>query len=162
MVGVGYCTKQNDKEIGDSNVKTNYIYNMLMPGQEYKKNEEIGLCGCGYHDDGYLFCSGSDEPYGPKYTTALYFTQSKVIFIKYFKELRIIHLPDDFKGIIYPYVEFRSQGRSIEVNFGRGNESVLVNLTNELEISLEKKQNIQGLILFLMVEYDCMIKHLMP
>ena len=30
MIGVGYCTKQNDKEIGDSNVK--YICDMLMPG----------------------------------------------------------------------------------------------------------------------------------
>src|SRR5260363_205983 len=32
MIGVGYCTKKNDKEIGGSNIKTDYIYNMLMPG----------------------------------------------------------------------------------------------------------------------------------
>ncbi|RIB21646.1 hypothetical protein C2G38_2176019 [Gigaspora rosea] len=47
MIGVGYCTKQNNKEIGDSYVKSNYIpvYDMLMPGQGYKEND----VGCSYH-----------------------------------------------------------------------------------------------------------------
>ncbi|RIB18797.1 hypothetical protein C2G38_1319711 [Gigaspora rosea] len=67
MIGIGCCTKQNDKEIDDSIIKTDYINNILMPGQESKENE---LWGCGYHgDDGYSFCSGGVEPYGPKYTT---------------------------------------------------------------------------------------------
>ncbi|RIB14033.1 concanavalin A-like lectin/glucanase domain-containing protein [Gigaspora rosea] len=64
MIGICYCTKQTDKKIDDSD----YINNMLMPGQE---NE---TWGCGYHgDDGYSFYSGSGEPYDlsspPGYTT---------------------------------------------------------------------------------------------
>ncbi|RIB15246.1 hypothetical protein C2G38_2039528 [Gigaspora rosea] len=69
MIGVGYCTKQNDKEIDDSNIKTDYINNMLMLGQESKKSE---LWSCGYHgDDGYSFYSGGSEPYGSTYTTGI-------------------------------------------------------------------------------------------
>ncbi|KAF0539416.1 SPRY-domain-containing protein [Gigaspora margarita] len=46
MIGVGYCSKQNDKKKDDSIIKTDYINNMLMPGQRSKENE---LWGCGYH-----------------------------------------------------------------------------------------------------------------
>ncbi|RIB08778.1 hypothetical protein C2G38_2110272, partial [Gigaspora rosea] len=38
MIGIGYCTKQSDKKIDDSN----YINNMLMPGQENNENESWG------------------------------------------------------------------------------------------------------------------------
>ncbi|CAG8640566.1 7592_t:CDS:2 [Ambispora leptoticha] len=126
MIGVGYCTKQNHKEISDANIKTNYIYDMLMPGQKYKESEENRSWGCGYHgDDGYSFCSGSGEPYGPKYTTGdiigCYLNVLKKI-VFYTKNGVILgiacHLPDDFKGIIYPCVGFRSQGVSVKVNFG--------------------------------------------
>ncbi|RIB29411.1 hypothetical protein C2G38_1147444 [Gigaspora rosea] len=134
MIGVGYCTKQNDKEVGDKNVKK-YIYDTLMPGQEYKENEknenkenkENKSWECGYHgDDGYSFCSGSGEAYGPTYTTGdiigcyLNFLKKIVFYTKNGVNLGIAcHLPDDFKGIIYPCVGFRSQGVSVKVNFGR-------------------------------------------
>ncbi|RIB28880.1 concanavalin A-like lectin/glucanase domain-containing protein [Gigaspora rosea] len=121
MIGVGYCTKKNDKEIDGSNIKTDYIYNMLMPGQEN------GLWGCGYHgDDGNSFCSGSGEPYGPTYTVGdiigcyLNFLKKIIFYTKNGVNLGIAcHLPDDFKKIIYPCVGFKSQGGSVEVNFGR-------------------------------------------
>ncbi|RIB01821.1 hypothetical protein C2G38_2229601 [Gigaspora rosea] len=35
MIGVGYCAKQNDKEIGNINVKTKYIHDMFMPDISY-------------------------------------------------------------------------------------------------------------------------------
>src|SRR5260364_294343 len=75
MIGIGYCTKQSDKKIDDSN----YINNMLMPGNSkflfifhyyrltsisYLLGQENESWGCGYHgDNGYSFCSGSGEPY---------------------------------------------------------------------------------------------------
>src|SRR5260364_316791 len=89
MIGIGYCTNQNDKKIDDSN----YINNMLMPGNNkffilfsyyyrltsilYLLGQENESWGCGYHgDDGYSFCSGSGELYDflydgniPGYTT---------------------------------------------------------------------------------------------
>ncbi|RIB23381.1 hypothetical protein C2G38_2171519 [Gigaspora rosea] len=55
MIGIRYFTRQRDKKIDDSN----YINNMLMPGQENKKNESWE---CGYYgDDGYFFYSGNGE-----------------------------------------------------------------------------------------------------
>ncbi|RIB02556.1 concanavalin A-like lectin/glucanase domain-containing protein [Gigaspora rosea] len=64
MIRVGYCTKQSDISIDD-----------FMPGQgciedkENRENKEDKPRGCAYHgDDGQLFCSGSDKPYGPTYS----------------------------------------------------------------------------------------------
>ncbi|RIB27519.1 hypothetical protein C2G38_1764958 [Gigaspora rosea] len=123
MIGVGYCTKQSDKEIDDSNIKTDYINDMLMPGQESKESE---LWDCGYHgDDGYSFYSGSSEPYGPTYTTGdiigcyLNCINKMVFYTKNGINLGIAcNLPDIWKGILYPCVGFRSQDGSVEVNFG--------------------------------------------
>ncbi|RIB00626.1 hypothetical protein C2G38_2233584 [Gigaspora rosea] len=39
MIEIRYCTKQSDKKIDDSN----YINNMLISGQENKKNELWGV-----------------------------------------------------------------------------------------------------------------------
>ncbi|RIB16077.1 hypothetical protein C2G38_2091847, partial [Gigaspora rosea] len=119
MIGIGYCTKQSDKRIDDSN----YINNMLMPGQENKENESWG---CSYHgDDGYSFYSGSGGPYGESYTTGdiigcyLNFRNNIVFYTKNGINLGIAcHLHSNFKGILYPCVGFRSQGGSIEANFG--------------------------------------------
>ncbi|RIB10103.1 concanavalin A-like lectin/glucanase domain-containing protein [Gigaspora rosea] len=138
--------------------------------------EENGLWGCSYHgDDGYSFYFGSGELYGPTYTTGdiigcyLNFIKRIVFYTKNGVNLGIAcHLPDDLKGIIYPCVGFRSQGGSVKVNFGREtfkyseevhfiasrNGNIIVNLVGELTKSLEKKQNIQGHIFFLMGEFD--------
>ncbi|RIB19259.1 hypothetical protein C2G38_1279009 [Gigaspora rosea] len=125
MIGIGYCTTQNDKRIDDSA----YINNMLMPGQEYKENkenEENKSWGCGFHgDDGYSFCSGSCEPYDlsygyeytPGYTTGdivgcyLNFRKKIVFYTKNGVNLGIAcHLSNDLEGILFPCVGFRSQG----------------------------------------------------
>ncbi|RIB00987.1 concanavalin A-like lectin/glucanase domain-containing protein [Gigaspora rosea] len=167
MIGIGYCTKQSDKKIDDSN----YINNMLMPGQENESWE------CGYHgDDGYSFCSGSGTPYDllydeniPGYTTGdiigcyLNFISNIVINTKNGINLGIAcHLYSNFKGILYPCVEFRSQGGSIEVNFGNENFKYSA-ITNE-DIS-EKSKN--ALILkyqekdyFIMGGYENMLVNL--
>ncbi|RIB24121.1 concanavalin A-like lectin/glucanase domain-containing protein [Gigaspora rosea] len=135
MIGIGYCTKQSNKKIDDSN----YINNMLMPGQE---NEENDSWGCGYHgDDGYSFYSGSGGPYGllypPGYTTGdiigcyLNFRNKIVFYTKNGINLGIAcHLHSNFKGILYPCVGFRSQGGSVKVNFGKENFKYSV-MTNE-------------------------------
>ncbi|RIB23657.1 concanavalin A-like lectin/glucanase domain-containing protein [Gigaspora rosea] len=151
MIGVGYCTKQN-KEIGDLFIKTDHINNILMPGQESKESE---LWGCGYHgDDGYSFCSGDGEPYGPTYTTDdiigcyLNFINKIVFYTKNGVNLGIAcNLPDNWKGILYPCVGFRSQGGSIEVNFGRetfkysamNNEDISKRLNNALSLEYQGK-----------------------
>ncbi|RIB18655.1 hypothetical protein C2G38_1330823 [Gigaspora rosea] len=120
MIAVGYCTNQTDEKIDESD----FINNMLLPGQE--KNKENESWGCGYHgDDGYSLCLGSGEPYGPTYTTGdiigcyLNFISKIVFYTKNRINLGIAcHLPGNWKGILYPYVGFRSQGGSVEVNFG--------------------------------------------
>ncbi|RIB14663.1 concanavalin A-like lectin/glucanase domain-containing protein [Gigaspora rosea] len=122
-----------------------------------KNKGKNGLWGCGYHgDDGYSFCSGSGEPYGPTYTVGdiigcyLNFLKKIIFYTKNSVNLGIAcHLPDDFKNIIYPCVGFKSQGGSVEVNFGHET----FKYSGELTKSLEKKQNSQGKIFFFMGEY---------
>ncbi|RIB09164.1 concanavalin A-like lectin/glucanase domain-containing protein [Gigaspora rosea] len=179
MIGIGYCTKQSDKKKDDSN----YINNMLMPGQE---NESWG---CGYHgDDGYSFCSGSGTPYDksfrgvfgyisgyiPGYTTGdivgcyLNFRENIVFYTKNGINLGIAcHLHSNFKGILYPCVGFRSQGGSVKANFGNEifkysgeYETMLVSLINDLTKSLEKEPNntfelsYRGKLYFIMGKYN--------
>ncbi|KAF0516276.1 SPRY-domain-containing protein [Gigaspora margarita] len=167
MIGVGCCTKQNDKEIDESIIKTDYINNMLMPGQDSKENE---LWGCGYHgDDGYYFCSGDVEPYGPKYTTGdiigcyLNFVNKMVFYTKNGINLGIAcKLPNNWKGILYPCVGFRSQGGSVEVNFGRETFKYYV-MTNE---GFSKRSNnalaleYQEKIYYIMGGYENMLVNL--
>ncbi|RIB25745.1 hypothetical protein C2G38_2066684, partial [Gigaspora rosea] len=164
MIGIGYCTKQSDKKIDDSN----YINNMLMPGQEYKENE---TWGCGYHgDDGYSFCSGSgilyDLSYPPGYTTGdivgcyLNFRENIVFYTKNGINLGIAcHLRSNFKGILYPFVGFRSQGGSVKVNFGSENFKYSA-MTNGFESSSILPNNnalaleYQGRVYFIIGKYD--------
>ncbi|RIB10316.1 hypothetical protein C2G38_2206480 [Gigaspora rosea] len=89
MIGVGYCTKQNN-------------INDFMPGRKYvedKENKENKSWGCAYHsDDGYFFGSGSGKPYGPAYTAGI-----------------ACYLPnnlDDLKNNLYPCIGLRSQDAS--------------------------------------------------
>ncbi|RIB30772.1 concanavalin A-like lectin/glucanase domain-containing protein [Gigaspora rosea] len=112
MIGIGFC------EPIDQNKKTDDLDIMALPGQ---KNNSWGYHG----DDGYLYCSGSGEPYGPLYTTGdtigcyLNF-QKKIIFytINGVNLGRACYLPNDLEGNLYPCIGFRSQGGSVEVNFG--------------------------------------------
>ncbi|RIB01500.1 hypothetical protein C2G38_2127459 [Gigaspora rosea] len=146
MIGIGYCTKQSDKKIDDSN----YINNMLMPGQENMENESWG---CGYHgDDGYFFYSGSGMPYDlsyygniPGYTTGdivgcyLNFRENIVFYTKNGINLGIAsHLHSNFKGILYPCVGFRSQGGSVKVNFD-GNKNFKYSAITKKDITSNKK-----------------------
>ncbi|RIB25021.1 hypothetical protein C2G38_563700 [Gigaspora rosea] len=68
MIGVGYCTKQNN--ISD-----------FMPGRKYVEDKEIKenkSWGCAYHgDDGEFFCSGSGKPYGPEMAPKPFFGDSE-------------------------------------------------------------------------------------
>ncbi|RIB09168.1 hypothetical protein C2G38_2209595 [Gigaspora rosea] len=95
MIGVGYCTKQNN-------------INDFMPGRKYvedKENKANKSWGCAYHgDDGNFFCSGSGKPYGPTYTVGI-----------------VCYLPNnlnDLKNNLYPCIGLRSQDASVEANFG--------------------------------------------
>ncbi|RIB13267.1 concanavalin A-like lectin/glucanase domain-containing protein [Gigaspora rosea] len=128
MIGIGYRTKQSDKKKDD----LTYINDMFMPGQkydgnqEYEKNKRDESWECGYHgDDGYSFCSGDGVPYGPTFTSGdtigcyLNYMGKIVFYTKNGINLGIAcYLPDKFEGILYPCIGFRSQGGSIEVNFG--------------------------------------------
>ncbi|RIB22118.1 concanavalin A-like lectin/glucanase domain-containing protein [Gigaspora rosea] len=167
IIGVGYCTKQNNKEIDDSIIETNYINNMLMPGQESKESE---LWSCGYHgDDGYSFCSGGSEPYGPTYGTGdiigcyLNFMTKVVFYTKNGINLGIAcNLPDNWKGILYPCVGFRSQNGSVEVNFGREtfkysamtNEDISKRSNNALALEYQEK------LYYIMGGYENMLVNL--
>ncbi|RIB01604.1 hypothetical protein C2G38_2230304 [Gigaspora rosea] len=108
--------------------------------------------GCGYHgDDGYSFCSGSGKQYDlPRYEyTAGYntgdiigcylnFRSNIVFYTKNGLYLGIAcHLYSNFKGILYFCVGFRSQGGSIEANFGNENFKYFA-ITNE-DISKRSK-----------------------
>ncbi|RIB07927.1 concanavalin A-like lectin/glucanase domain-containing protein [Gigaspora rosea] len=115
MIGIGFCTKSSDQDKKNIDI-------MALPGQENNS--------WGYHsDDGYLFCSGSGEPYGPPYTIGdtigcyLNFKNRIVFYTKNGINLGIAcDLPDDLKeGSLYPCAGFRSQGEFIEVNFGDRN-----------------------------------------
>ncbi|RIB20972.1 concanavalin A-like lectin/glucanase domain-containing protein [Gigaspora rosea] len=109
--------------------------------QESKESE---IWGCGYHgDDGYSFCSGGGGPYGPTYTTGdiigcyLNFIKKMVFYTKNGVNLGIAcNLPDNWKGILYPCVGFRSQGGSVKVNFGhktfKYSEMINEDINNEL------------------------------
>ncbi|RIB10643.1 concanavalin A-like lectin/glucanase domain-containing protein [Gigaspora rosea] len=163
MIGVGYCTKQGDKKIDDSN----YINNMLLPGQENKENESWG---CGYHgDDGYSFYSGSGGPYDLSYpfgyTTGdiigcyLNFRNEIVFYTKNGINLGIAcQLHSNLKGILYPCVGFRSQGGTVKVNFGNENFKYSV-MTNE-DINKKSKNALileyQEKVYFIVDEYETM------
>ncbi|RIB25601.1 concanavalin A-like lectin/glucanase domain-containing protein [Gigaspora rosea] len=112
MIGIGFCTKTSDQNKYNIDI-------MPLPGQENNS--------WGYHgDDGYLFCSGSGESYGPSYTIGdtigcyLNFKNRIAFYTKNGINLGIAcHLPDDLEeGSLYPCVGFRSQGGFIEANFG--------------------------------------------
>ncbi|RIB20234.1 hypothetical protein C2G38_2141269 [Gigaspora rosea] len=84
----------------------------------------------GYHDDGYFFWPGKFKPYGPSYTTGdtigcyLNFKEEGGIMFYTKNGVNIgvtCHLPENSensKKILYPCVGLRSQGGSIEINFG--------------------------------------------
>ncbi|RIB18787.1 hypothetical protein C2G38_2084757 [Gigaspora rosea] len=160
MIGIGYCTKQSNKKINDSN----YINNMLMLGQENMENDSWG---CGYHgDDGYSFYSGSGGPYGESYTTGdivgcyLNFRENIVFYTKNGINLGIAcYLRSNFKDILYPCVGFRSQGGSVKVNFGNENFKYSA-MTNE-DINKQSKNALileyQEKVYFIVSEYENML-----
>ncbi|RIB07808.1 hypothetical protein C2G38_2112669 [Gigaspora rosea] len=136
MIGIGYCTKQSDKKIDDSN----YINNMLM--------------------------LGSGGPYGASYTTDdiigcyLNFRNKIVFYTKNGINLGIAcHLHSNFKGILYPCIGFRSQGGSVKVNFGDENFKYSA-MTNE-DINKNSKNALileyQGKVYFIIGEYENML-----
>ncbi|RIB20861.1 concanavalin A-like lectin/glucanase domain-containing protein [Gigaspora rosea] len=168
IIGIGYCTKQNN-------------INIYPLGQEYKgnkQNKKNKSWWCDYHsDDGYFFCSESGKKYGPPYTTGdivgcyLNFRNGIIFYTKNGINLGIAcYLHSDFKGILYPCVGFKSQGGSVEANFGKKKfkYSALeyqekayfitgVNLTNELTKSLKKETSelsCRGKMYFIMGKYE--------
>ncbi|CAG8515127.1 9133_t:CDS:10 [Acaulospora morrowiae] len=102
-IGIGFCTKS---------VKLD-----RLPGWE---NDSWGYHG----DDGHSFCcSGTGKPYGPVFTTGDYigcclnFRDGTAFYTKNGKHLGIAFR--DLKGVFYPSIGLRTQGESIEVNFGQ-------------------------------------------
>ncbi|CAJ0754870.1 5518_t:CDS:10 [Entrophospora sp. SA101] len=102
-IGIGFCTKS---------VALN-----RLPGWEQDS--------WGYHgDDGHSFCcSGTGKPYGPTFTTGdiigccLNFRDNTAFYTKNGKHLGIAFR--DLKGTLYPSIGLRTQGESLEVNFGQ-------------------------------------------
>ncbi|RIA98129.1 concanavalin A-like lectin/glucanase domain-containing protein [Glomus cerebriforme] len=102
FIGIGFCSKS---------VPLN-----RLPGWE--------IDSWGYHgDDGHSFCcSGTGKPYGPTFTTGdtigccLNFRDGTAFYTKNGKHLGIAFR--DLKGELYPSIGLRTQGESIEVNFG--------------------------------------------
>ncbi|KAF0496902.1 SPRY-domain-containing protein [Gigaspora margarita] len=102
IIGIGFCEKEVDLS--------------RMPGWDD--------CSWGYHsDDGKLFFhSGRGKPYGPLFSTGdtigccLNFKNNTVFYTKNGISLGIAFR--NLKGTLYPCVGLRSQGGSIEVNFG--------------------------------------------
>ncbi|RIB06523.1 concanavalin A-like lectin/glucanase domain-containing protein, partial [Gigaspora rosea] len=103
-IGIGFCEKE---------------FNLnSMPGRDYGS--------WGYHNDrkyGYFWYSGSGNSYGPSFSTGdtigccLNFKNNTVFYTKNGINLGSIAFRD-LKGTLYPCVGLRSQGGSIEVNFG--------------------------------------------
>ncbi|RIB14658.1 hypothetical protein C2G38_2194460 [Gigaspora rosea] len=167
MIGIGFCTKSTDQT-----KKAEDLEIMAMPGQENYS--------WGYHgDDGYSFCSGNGELYGDEdgYTTGdtigcyLNFENKIVFYTKNGINQGIAsYLPDDLDDILYPCVGFRSQGGSVEVNFGDrkfeysvDNKDIgkrIHNLINEVTKSLETNPSnvidlsYRGRIYFIMGRYE--------
>ncbi|RIB28128.1 concanavalin A-like lectin/glucanase domain-containing protein [Gigaspora rosea] len=131
IIGVGLCKDPDLNEI----TKSSY----LMPGQD--KNS------WGYHDDGYLFSSKNGRPYGPSYTTNdtigcyLNFEERIIFYTHNGANIGVAcNLPkasEDFEGKWYPYVGLRSQGGSIEVNFGTGDRKFKYSAMNNDDIGEE-------------------------
>ncbi|KAF0492621.1 SPRY-domain-containing protein [Gigaspora margarita] len=101
-IGIGFCAKT-------------VLLNRL-PGWE---NDSWGYHG----DDGHSFCcSGTGKPYGPVFTTGdtigccINFRDGTAFYTKNGKHLGIAFR--DLKGTLYPSIGMRTQGESVEVNFG--------------------------------------------
>ncbi|KAF0541742.1 SPRY-domain-containing protein [Gigaspora margarita] len=102
IIGIGFCEKEADLN--------------RMPGWDYGS--------LGYHgNDGKFFCcSGYGDPYGPSFSTGdtigccLNFKNNTVFYTKNGINLGIAFR--NLKETVYPCVGLRSQGGSIEVNFG--------------------------------------------
>ncbi|CAG8636331.1 8409_t:CDS:10, partial [Funneliformis caledonium] len=101
FIGIGFCSKQ--------------VHLNRLPGWEPDS--------WGYHgDDGHSFCcSGTGRQYGPTFTTGdtvgccLNFRDGTAFYTKNGKHL-------DLKGVVlYPSIGLRTQGESVEVNFGHRN-----------------------------------------
>ncbi|KAF0480594.1 SPRY-domain-containing protein [Gigaspora margarita] len=113
IIGVGFC-----RNPGDLNTITENSY--LMPGQVNNS--------WGYHDDGYFFSSKNGRPYGPSYTTTdtigcyLNFKERVMFYTNNGANIGVAcylsKASENLEEKWYPYVGFRSQGGSIEVNFG--------------------------------------------
>ncbi|RIB28121.1 concanavalin A-like lectin/glucanase domain-containing protein [Gigaspora rosea] len=131
IIGVGLCRNPDLKEI----TKNSY----LMPGQD--KNS------WGYHDDGYLFISKNGRPYGPPYATndtiGCYLNfEERIMFYTYNGAnigiaCNLSKASEDLEGKWYPYVGLRSQGGSIEVNFGTGDRKFKYSAMNNDDIGEE-------------------------
>ncbi|RIB21383.1 concanavalin A-like lectin/glucanase domain-containing protein [Gigaspora rosea] len=102
----------------------------------------------GYHgDDGKSFCSGDYHHYGPLFSTGdtigccLNFKNNTVFYTKNGISLGIAFR--NLKGTLYPCVGLRSQGGSIEVNFGSRNLN-LQTTSNDMDDELLKTQWIKA------------------
>ncbi|PKC12257.1 SPRY-domain-containing protein [Rhizophagus irregularis] len=105
FIGIGFCSK--------------IVPLNRLPGWE---NDSWGYHG----DDGHSFCcSGTGKPYGPTFTTGdtigccLNFRDGTAFYTKNGKHLGIAFR--DLKGDLYPSIGLRTQGESVEVNFGNRN-----------------------------------------
>uniref|UniRef100_U9TJ85 SPRY-domain-containing protein n=1 Tax=Rhizophagus irregularis (strain DAOM 181602 / DAOM 197198 / MUCL 43194) TaxID=747089 RepID=U9TJ85_RHIID len=112
FIGIGFCSKI---------VPLNRlpVILLLLIGWE---NDSWGYHG----DDGHSFCcSGTGKPYGPTFTTGdtigccLNFRDGTAFYTKNGKHLGIAFR--DLKGDLYPSIGLRTQGESVEVNFGNRN-----------------------------------------
>ncbi|RIB17918.1 hypothetical protein C2G38_2087107, partial [Gigaspora rosea] len=151
------------KKIDDSN----YINNMLMPGQENMENKSWG---CGYHgDDGYSFYSGSGTSYDlkyygniPGYTTGdivgcyLNFRENIVFYTKNGINLAMTNEDINKKSKNALILEYQEKVDFIISEY----EYMLVSLINDLTISLENEPNnafelnYRGKLYFIMGKYD--------
>lgn len=103
-----------------------------------------------YHGDGNFFsCSKSGKFYGPTFTTGdtigcfLNFRQNTVFYTK--NGVHLGFVLRDLKGILYPYVEFWSQGGSVEVNFGHKKFEYSAITDNDINDVLLKEKWIEAL-----------------
>ncbi|KAF0517968.1 SPRY-domain-containing protein [Gigaspora margarita] len=134
----------NYKGLGEIDEGKNKIIGIGFCEKTVNLNKMPGLDNgsWGYHgDDGYSFCSGDYNHYGPLFSTGdtigccLNFKNNTVFFTKNGINLGIAFR--NLKGILYPCVGLRSQGGSIEVNFGSRKFKFAATTSNDMDAIID-------------------------
>lgn len=143
-IAIGFCAKPENptKNMVNLSAETDDSSIIPMLGQEDNS--------WGYHsDDGYSFCSGSGEPYGPSYTTGdivgcyMNFKENIIFYTKNGINIGIAcYLPNNFDDLnvkIYPCVGLRAQDGSVKANFGYKKFEYLIMTNDDMGKELREK-----------------------